>query len=82
MRPVAEDVRELTAQDVPGLREFFAQMPAQDRTFFFQDVSDPAVIDAWANDGRRLRRCVTDQGRIVALAARSPSRGWPGSRRL
>jgi ribosomal protein S18 acetylase RimI-like enzyme len=76
MNPVAEDVRELTPRDAPALREFFSQMPVEDRTFFFEDVSDPAVIDAWASDARRLRRCVADRGRIVALGALRPGADW------
>jgi ribosomal protein S18 acetylase RimI-like enzyme len=71
------DVRELTAQDAPALREFFAGMPAEDRTFFFEDVTDPAVADAWASDDRRLRRCaVGDGGGIVAFAALQPGVDW------
>ena len=71
------DVRELTAQDAPALREFFGALPAEDRTFFFEDVTDPAVADAWASDERRLRRCaVDDDGHVVAFAALQPGVDW------
>lgn len=67
------EVRELTAQDAGGLQEFFAAMPAADRTFFWEDVTDPAVGEAWARDDRRVRRCATDgDGAIVAFAALLP----------
>ena len=71
------DARELTADDAPALREFFGAMPAEDRTFFFEDVTDPAVADAWASDERRLRRCaIGDDGKIVAFAALQPGVAW------
>lgn len=70
-------VRELTRQDAPAVREFFATMPAEDRTFFYQDVEDPAVVEAWAADEQRLRRCATDDdGRLLALAALQPGSDW------
>jgi ribosomal protein S18 acetylase RimI-like enzyme len=70
-------VRELTADDVPQLREFFAEMPAEDRTFFFYDVDDPSVVEAYAQDERRLRRCAVDEnGRILALANLNPGVDW------
>jgi ribosomal protein S18 acetylase RimI-like enzyme len=71
------DVREMTADDAPALRDFFTAMPAEDRTFFFEDVTDPAVADAWASDARRLRRCaVGPDGAIVAFAALQPGVDW------
>jgi L-amino acid N-acyltransferase YncA len=71
------EVRELTADDAPALSEFFRGMTAQDRTFFFQDVQDPAVAGAWAADGRLLRRCALDDGgRILAFAALRPGVEW------
>ena len=66
-------VRELTREDAPAVRDFFARMPAEDRTFSYQDVDDPAVAEAWAADERRLRRCAADDtGRLLALAALRP----------
>jgi L-amino acid N-acyltransferase YncA len=71
------EVRELAAADIPALRDFFAAMPAEDRTFFFYDVDDPGVVAAYASDERRLRRCAVDEdGTIVALAALNRGVDW------
>lgn len=71
------EVRELTSDDAPALREFFAAMPAEDRTFFFQDVDDPSVAEAWAGDDRLLRRAAFDEDcRILAFAALQPGVDW------
>ena len=71
------EVRELTAEDAQALGEFFLRMPPEDRTFFFQDVNDPAVAEAWASDDRRLRRCACgDDGRIIAFSALQPGVDW------
>ena len=70
-------IRELVADDVDAVREFFASMPAEDRTFFYQDVENPAVIAAWAGDPRRVRRCAVDEdGHLLALAALQPGQDW------
>lgn len=73
---MSPEPRELTADDVPALREFFAEMSPEDRTFFQHDVDDPAVIDAWACDERRIRRAVDDNGRLLAIAALLPGVDW------
>ena len=70
-------VRELVAEDVDAVREFFAGMSAEDRTFFQQNVEDPAVIAAWAGDAGRIRRCAMDaDGSLLALAALQPGQDW------
>jgi len=71
------EIRELVADDEPAVREFFARMPAEDRTFFQQDVEDPKVIAAWAGDEQRIRRCAVDEdGRLLAIAALRPGSDW------
>lgn len=73
----APTVRELVADDADAVREFFAGMPPEDRTFFYQNVEDPAVIAAWAGDKRRIRRCaVDDGGALLAIAALNPGQDW------
>jgi L-amino acid N-acyltransferase YncA len=74
---MSAEVRELTPGDAPALREFFLAMTPQDRTFFFQDVQDPAVAETWASDARLVRRCARDgDGRILAFAALEPGVEW------
>jgi L-amino acid N-acyltransferase YncA len=70
------DVRALTAEDNEALRNFFGSLPSEDRTFFWEDVTDPRVADAWASDQRRVRRCVSDGGKVVAFAALVPGSDW------
>jgi len=74
---MSPEVRELTGEDAPALREFFASMPSEDRTFFFMDVDSPAVIDEWACREGHIRRCaVNEDGQIVAISALHPGTDW------
>lgn len=74
---MSPQVQELTAAHASALCDFFDSMPAEDRTFFFQDVNDPAVAEGWAGDERRLRRAaIGADGRIVAFAALQPGVDW------
>jgi hypothetical protein len=61
------EVREVTAEDayVPGA--FFRGLPAGDRTFFWSDVTDPAVALRWAGDPSRIRRCAVDDEAAIAM---------------
>jgi L-amino acid N-acyltransferase YncA len=68
--------REVTEQDSDALRAFFAGLSAEDRTFFWEDVTDPAVATRWASDARRVTRCATEDGRIVAFTALTPGSEW------
>lgn len=71
------DVRDLTADDAPALQRFFTSMPAEDRTFFFQDVEDPAVAASWAGDPQKIRQAaIGEDGRIAAFAALKPGVDW------
>lgn len=70
-------VRELVAADTEAVAAFFASMPSADRTFFYQNVEDPAVIAAWTADTRRVRRCAVDEdGTLLAIAALQPGQDW------
>lgn len=71
------EIRELENSDAPALQDFFADMPPEDRSFFFWDVDDPAVAEQWAGDRRRLARLMCDDdGRIAAFAALTPGVDW------
>ena len=69
--------RDLTEADAPALQAFFQSMPPEDRTFFFQDVNDPAVAQRWVSNPRSLRRGTFDEaGRLVAFTALEPGTEW------
>jgi ribosomal protein S18 acetylase RimI-like enzyme len=69
-------MRELTSRDAGALGDFFAGLSAEDRTFFWEDVTDRAVATRWAGDRRRVPRGVIENGRIVAFAALTPGTEW------
>jgi L-amino acid N-acyltransferase YncA len=70
---VTADVREVRPEDAEALGEFFAAVPAEDRTFFKEDIGDPrAFADRWISDERSVRRLAVDDGTVVAFAALSP----------
>jgi L-amino acid N-acyltransferase YncA len=68
------EVREMRPDDVEAVCRFFAAVPAEDRTFFKEDISDArAVAERWAGDARSVRRLAfAADGAIVAFAALSP----------
>jgi RimJ/RimL family protein N-acetyltransferase len=74
---MSHDVRDLTPDDGPALKAFFAGMPAEDRTFFQFDVDDPAVVDHFTAGSRGVRKAVFDgDATITALAALNPGVNW------
>lgn len=61
---------ELRPQDAGALREFFADIPDEDRTFFKEDITDAeAVADRWIADQRSVCRLAFDDEAVVAFAA-------------
>ena len=74
---MTSEVRALTPDDAGTLQAFFQAIPAEDRTFFFQDVDDPAVAERWTADERAAPRGVFDEsGQLVAFAALRPGNDW------
>jgi L-amino acid N-acyltransferase YncA len=71
-------VRPLERDDFDRLRAFFARIPESDRTFFKDDVLDPAVVAGWLHDqrGRRLVAVDASDGTIIGYAAVRPGFGW------
>lgn len=64
------DLRPPTPGDVDALHAFFAAVPVEERTFFKEDVTDPAVAERWVRDDRCARQLAVDpDGNIVAFAA-------------
>jgi ribosomal protein S18 acetylase RimI-like enzyme len=70
---MTEVIREMTTADISDLEAFFAGVPAEDRTFFKDDVTDSAVVGRLASADRFIRRVGTvDDAAIVAFAALVP----------
>lgn len=80
----AVTVRPLRADDEPALAAFFGGIPAHDRWWLREDVSDPAVIHRWITDldyDRVLPLIATVEGSIVADATLH-RRGFGARQRL
>ena len=70
------NVRPLEPGDFDRLRAFFSRIPESDRTFFKDDVLDPAVVAGWLHDQRGRRVVAVDGEDIVGYAAVLPGFGW------
>jgi ribosomal protein S18 acetylase RimI-like enzyme len=70
----AHRLRELRADDADALRQFFDDVPRDDRTFFKVDISDPVrVVERWMADQRSVRRAaLNDHGAVLGFATLSP----------
>ena len=69
------EIRQLQSADRAALGRFLERVPAADRTFFKEDVDDPAVVDAWALPGP-ARAVAVEDGEIVGSLAVVPLHGW------
>ena len=69
-------LREITGHDAPAVQEFFTDLTDEARTFFWDDVTDPAVARRWISDPRRHATCALDGDRIAAFAALVPLTNW------
>ena len=59
-------IRKLEPGDADRLRAFLDATPEDDRTFFKEDLSDPAAVDALVTESRTPRFvAIDDAGRIV-----------------
>ncbi len=70
------EVRRITPDDVDALAAFFAAVPEGDRTFFKEDVTQPAVIALWVADAERHRIVAVVDGMIVGYAAVFKGVAW------
>lgn len=63
---------------LPQLREFFAGLPEGDLTFIKEEVTDPDVVQRWADDTGPARRWVAqeDDGTVAGMVAVVPQTGW------
>ena len=62
-------VRAVESEDGPALRAFFAAIPEQDASFLKEDLTDPAVVEAWLGAGRMQRLVHVDEGGHITAAA-------------
>jgi ribosomal protein S18 acetylase RimI-like enzyme len=67
------EIREIAPEDREALHGFFAAVPVEDRTFFWDDVTDPAVVERWVTDPATIRRVAVDaDAEILAFAVLKP----------
>ena len=69
------DIRPIEPADEAALIRFFERIPEGDRTFLKEDVSDPAVLAAWATPGA-ARTIAVQEGEVVGSVAVVPLHGW------
>ena len=69
------EIRSLEPRDRDAMERFFARVPEGDRTFFKENVDDPAVLAAWVGPGAG-RFIAVDGDTVVGSAAVVPLTGW------
>ena len=61
--------------DEPTVERFVSRIPERDRTFFKEDVGDPAVIRAWTRPGAAHSLAIED-GEVIGWGSVVPMHGW------
>jgi L-amino acid N-acyltransferase YncA len=69
------EIRQIEARDHVAVERFVARIPEGDRTFFKEDVADPAVVAAWMELGA-ARSVAVDGDAVVGYVAIIPLSGW------
>jgi L-amino acid N-acyltransferase YncA len=69
------EIRQLQSSDRDAVARFLRRVPEADRTFFKEDVDDPAVVRAWINPGP-ARAIAVDAGEVVGSVSVVPLHGW------
>jgi L-amino acid N-acyltransferase YncA len=69
------EIRTIEPTDGPALERFPGRVPEGDRTFFKEDVEDPAVVEAWAKPGVPHALAV-EEGEVIGYMAVVPLHGW------
>lgn len=72
------ELRPLTPGDLEAVTDFFLRVPERDRTFFNEDVLDPAVVQAFLRprEGDQRLIMVDDDGAAVGWLALFGGVGW------
>jgi ribosomal protein S18 acetylase RimI-like enzyme len=69
------EIRQLQAEDRDALTRFLRRVPEADRTFFKENVDDPAVVDAWVRPGP-ARAIALEGSAVVGSVSVVPLHGW------
>jgi L-amino acid N-acyltransferase YncA len=69
------EIRQLEAGDRDALTRFLRRVPEADRTFFKEDVDDPAVLDAWVRPGPACAIAL-EGDKVVGWVSVVPLHGW------
>jgi ribosomal protein S18 acetylase RimI-like enzyme len=69
------EIKQLEPADREALERFLARIPEGDRTFFKEDVDDPAVVGAWTRPGP-ARALAVEAGDVIGYVAVVPLHGW------
>jgi len=69
------EIRHLEPRDEDALRRFFGRIREGDRTFFKEDVEDPAVVARWTTPGA-ARSIAVDGDAVVGSVAVVRLHGW------
>jgi ribosomal protein S18 acetylase RimI-like enzyme len=69
------EIRPLEPRDEEAVTRFLQRVPEGDRTFFKEDVGDPAVVAAWSRPGAG-RSIAIDGETVLGSVALVPLTGW------
>jgi ribosomal protein S18 acetylase RimI-like enzyme len=71
------ELRSIQPGDQDAVKDFFLRVPERDRTFFNEDVLDPAVVEGFFNPREGEQRLIMlDDGRVVGWVALFGGVGW------
>jgi len=69
------EIRDLEHSDAAAVERFVARVPEGDRTFFKENVDDPAVVAAWTEPGA-ARAVAVEADDVIGYVAVVPLQGW------
>jgi ribosomal protein S18 acetylase RimI-like enzyme len=72
------ELRSIKGEDLQAVKDFFLRVPERDRTFFNEDVLDPAVVEGFLrpHDGDQRLILLDDNGRVMGWVALFGGVGW------
>ena len=69
------EIRQPESGDRAALARFLERVPDADRTFFKEDIDDPAVVSRWLEPGP-ARAIAVEDGEVVGWLSLVPLHGW------